>query len=184
MTVADLKKYKEILYGSFCRDMTEFEKNFLFVSGGILAFSTTFIKDIVKIESVTNLFILFAAWILIITAIGLMMITFLKSADASDKLWTTVDDFLMKNLYFDEKHELKRYEAGAIKSKIDCIYYQSKKLLRYLRITAVAIFLTGLLCLSTFVAINLMKEKNKSGTVSDIPKRVKGSNADSLAINN
>jgi hypothetical protein len=46
MNVGDLKKYKDNCYTALSRDITEFEKNFLFVSAGILAFSTTFIKTL------------------------------------------------------------------------------------------------------------------------------------------
>ena len=49
MTVAELKKYKDNLYGSLSKELSDFEKNFLLITGGTLAFSITFIKDIVKV---------------------------------------------------------------------------------------------------------------------------------------
>ena len=50
------------------------------VSGGILAFSTTFIKDIVKLPELVYLPFLFLAWIFIIVSIGLMIWVAISSA--------------------------------------------------------------------------------------------------------
>ena len=38
MDVEHLKKYKDNCYSALSRDLTEFEKNFLLVAGGTLAF--------------------------------------------------------------------------------------------------------------------------------------------------
>ena len=165
MTVSDLKKYKDNCYSALSRDITEFEKNFLFISGGLLAFSITFIKDIIKISDAQYLWLLFLSWLIIITSIGLMMFSFLKSANASDCLWKLVDDFLMDNNLHKDDVELTTEQWSEIKMNVNDILFKNKLILKKLRIWAVRLFLIGLLTFSTFVAINLNKENRNNTTV-------------------
>src|ERR1035437_9413383 len=94
MDIAYLRKYKDSLYSALSREFAEFEKNFLLISAGLLAFSITFINDIVDLEIAEWIYALFIAWLLIAVSIGLIMFSFIKSAYASDELLTMVDENL------------------------------------------------------------------------------------------
>lgn len=150
MTVSDLKKYKDSCYSALSRGLTEFEKNFLLISGGILAFSTTFITDIVKVTEVKFLSILFIAWALIIFSIGLMMTAFLRSASASDKLLNTVDSFEIKHELYQEEVKLNKEQWVEIRTTVSSILKENKTKLKLFRNWAVRLFLIGIVLLSVF----------------------------------
>jgi len=161
MTVKQLKDYKGELYNAMCRDLTEFEKNFLFISTGIVAFSITFIKDIAKAESSNGLLILFSAWILIIGSISLMMYAFLKSAWDSDDLWKVADVYMVTNdMYLDET-VLTPDQWKSIKKELNDRLYASKKRLKKIRSAAVILFIIGLISLAVYVGNNLVNENKE-----------------------
>jgi hypothetical protein len=162
MTVADLKKYKDSCYSALSRDLTEFEKNFLLIAGGILAFSTTFIKDIVKLSSLVWLPLLFCAWAFIIVSIGLMMSAFLKSASASDKLLNTLAEFEEAHTLHRDAEELTDEQFIDIKGKLSTILKDSKSELKAFRNWAVRLFLVGILFFAGFIAINLLHEQRNA----------------------
>lgn len=159
MTIAELKKYKDNCYAALSRDLVEFEKNFLLISAGILAFSTSFIKEVISIAHLTYLYALFMSWVFIIAAIGFMMHTFLKSANASDKLWFTVNDFMVSNKYFKDSDQLPDDQSLQIKNEVDRILKKSKRELKRLRTIAVWLFLIGIFSLAFFVFVNLVNER-------------------------
>lgn len=162
MNVKDLKTYKDDCYSALSRDLTEFEKNFLLVSGGILAFSISFIRDIIKIAQAEYLTYLFIGWGLIIVSIGIMMYAFLKSANSSDQLWKLTDDFIIDNSLYDEADILTESQVKEIKGKTNPFLNASKIALKNLRKWAVILFLAGIFSFSFFVCINLIVEKNLS----------------------
>lgn len=161
MTINDLKKYKENLYVSLSKDLAEFEKNFLLVSGGILAFSITFIKELVKIEEADYLFILYGSWFLIILSVAIIMLSFLKSSDSSDELWKLVDDFILANKTFKDDDILDETKAYKIKNDVNNVFYLCKKGLKNCRYLAVISFILGVVLLAIFVSINISHEKRK-----------------------
>lgn len=167
MTVEELKKYKDNLYTSLSRDLSEFEKNFLLISGGILAFTITFIKEIVEIESAILLICLYISWGFIIFSIGLMMWTFLRSSIASDSLWYEVDTFMLNNKLFKNEALLNDDQILEVKQKINDIFYRNKKKLRHCRLVAVVSFIIGISFLSIFVSINLNLENKPSTKKSE-----------------
>ena len=158
MTVLDLKNYKQSLYTSLSRDLSEFEKNFLLISGGILAFSITFIKEIVEIDKALFLEFLYLSWGLIIISIALMMLTFLKSSNASDKLWLVVDDFLVSNSLFKDETILEEPVAKSIKTSVNTVFHKNKIALKKLRYSAVINFIFGVAFLAFYVSLNLSNE--------------------------
>jgi hypothetical protein len=164
MTVLDLKKYKDSLYTSLSRDLSEFEKNFLLISGGILTFSISFIKEIVKIDQALYLPMLYISWGFIIISIALMMYTFLKSSIASDELWTTVDDFIISNRLYKDEVELTDDQVDRIKNAVNSSFYSIKKTLRILRYFSVASFIVGIIFLAIYVSINLTNENRNLST--------------------
>lgn len=161
MNVGDLKKYKDSLYTSLCRDITEFEKNFLYISGGILAFSITFIKDIIKLSEAIWFPLLFLSWLLIIISIAIMMYSFLRSAKASDELWKIVNDYQIEHSLYKDSDDLTQDQISGIKQKIDTAFFPIKESLKGQRWSAVCCFILGLLAFSTFVGANLITERNK-----------------------
>lgn len=168
MTVIDLKKYKDNLYSSLSRDLSEFEKNFMLISGGILAFTITFIKEIVKIEQANFLILLYISWGFIIISIGIMMFTFLKSSLASDELWSVVDDFIISNKLYSDDDILSSDNVNTIKTSINKVFYHNKKVLRGLRFVSVSSFIMGVIALALYVSINLTNEnriKSKHDTI-------------------
>jgi hypothetical protein len=187
MNVGDLKKYKDNLYTALSRDLSTFEKNFLLIASGVLAFSLVFIKDIVKIDDSINIWLLLVSWILLSFSVGLMMITFLSSASASDKLWKCVDDFLLNNSKFEDSEVLTNEQTREIKEKTNFIFLDSKRILRLMRYTSASLFVLGCLCFSLFVGINISKEKfNKKFNETQKNMKIKTNNAeiiiDSLRI--
>ena len=164
MKIKDLKTYKENLYVSLSRDLSAFEKNFILISGAILAFSVTFIREIVNIKVAEMLILLYVSWGLIIVSIALMMFTFLESSSASDRLWKVVDDFIISNQLFEDETTLSKSQAEKIKGEVNDVFHKSKKQLKNIRYGSVIIFVTGLILLGIFVAINLNKE-NKAHEV-------------------
>jgi hypothetical protein len=169
MTVSDLKKYKDNLYTSLSRDLSEFEKNFLLISGGILAFSITFIKEIVKIDEASCLILLYISWGFIILSIGLMMFAFLKSSIASDELWSIVDDFIISNQLYKDDDILNDNQVNIIKHDVNVVFYRNKKKLKIFRFISVASFIVGITFLAIYVSVNLSNEnKNKSKNKADI----------------
>lgn len=166
MKVEELKKYKSSLYTSLSNNLEAFEKNFILLSTGILAFSVTFIKDIVKIDEAICLYILFFGWLFILVAIGLMMYAFLSSVDGTNKLWKMVDDYIVKEKKFDPEEKLDDDEALKIKTETNTELFTIKKRLKYMRKTAVGLFLFGVLLFSTFVGINLYKENVKDNSLN------------------
>jgi hypothetical protein len=164
MKVSDLKDYKDSLYSALCRDISEFEKNFLLISGGLLAFSITFIKEIIKISEAQALFLLFIGWGLIIISIAIMMYAFLKSAAYSDKLWKETDDFLILNQLYQDELQMEAKDVDEIKTKINILFYNGKKFLKRIRYCAVLAFILGLGSFALFVGINLISERKISPT--------------------
>jgi len=160
MNVENLNKYKDNCYSALSRDLTEFEKNFLFISAGLLAFSITFIKDIVKTSDARGLLLLFIAWLFIIVSIAIMMYTFLESAAVSDLLWKKADDFIDKHKLYDVTTILTDGQCTEIKRTINDVFYPKKKSLKRIRQFAVGSFLIGVIMFSVFVSINLLKENH------------------------
>jgi len=158
MTVKELIDYKKSLFSSLSRNLSEFEKNFILISGAILAFSITFINEIVQIECAQLIVFLFISWFFIIISISIMMLTFLKSSLASDKLWSLIDNFLIDNELFKEEIELANNKVVEIKSKINETFYKKKRSLKILRFLSVGTFILGIVFLSIFVSINLLNE--------------------------
>jgi hypothetical protein len=156
MTADDIKKYKDSLYTALSRDLSDFEKNFLLIAAGILTFSVTFIKDIVSISDATVLFLLFAAWLMMAVAVGLMMFTFINSAYASDDILNSIDDFITNNVI--DISNIPADKEKQLKSETQLLYRKRKKDLRCLRIWAIISFLVGIILFGSFVAINLSGE--------------------------
>jgi cytochrome b len=174
MTVAELKKYKDSLYSALCRDLAEFEKNFLLIAAGLLAFSITFIKEIVDIHSSIYLYLLFLAWGLIASAIALMMIAFVSSANGSDRLWFHIDGFMISLNKFSEASTFTDEEWKEIKTSSNKILQQIKRRLKRMRYTAIALFIAGTLFFAGFVGVNLYKEnaheKQKDNVIFKVDK--------------
>lgn len=160
-TVKELKEYKTRLYSSLSRDLSDFEKNFLFISAGILAFSITFIKDIVRIDTAVYINILFLSWALIAISVGLMMFTFIKSAYSSDKLWFIIDDFQAANNLYIDTDKVSPGDFTNIKEQINKVFKKSKTELKYMRYAAISFFLSGLSLFGFFTAINTYAENHK-----------------------
>lgn len=175
MKVEELKKYKTSLYTSLSNNLEAFEKNFVLLSTGMLAFSITFIKDIVKIDEATYLFVLFIGWFFILLAIGLMMYAFLSSVAGSNKLWKLVDDYIVEKQKFDSNEELSNIEALNIKKDTNTELYRIKRRLKNMRITAVSSFLLGVFLFSIFVSLNLYRENIKSNSLEILNAKNKGS---------
>lgn len=183
MNVKDLRTYKDSCYSALSRDLTEFEKNFLLVAGGILAFSITFIKDIIRIAKANFLPLLFIGWGLIIVSIGIMMYAFLKSANTSDELWKLTDDFIFANSLFNDDTDLTELQAKEIKGQISPLLNTSKARLKSWRNCAVISFLIGVLSFSSFVCINLINENKTSSYKSESAIKLMHVN-DTLTIKN
>ncbi|MGV8131391.1 MAG: hypothetical protein ACP5N7_04815 [Candidatus Pacearchaeota archaeon] len=127
MNIEELKKYKDNLYASLSRDIGEFEKNFLFISSGLLAFSITFIKDIIKLDEATWMKLLFLSWSLVIISIAVMMYSFLYSANASNRLWKIVNDFIVRKELYNKDDTYIIEDAKEIKEDIDTEFLPIKK---------------------------------------------------------
>ena len=104
------------------------------------------------------------AWGLIIIGIGLMMHTFLKSANASDDLWKITDDFIGENCLNDDEQKLTDKQCEEIRGKLNAILEPTKIKLKKSRKRAVNSFLFGIFMFALFVCINLIRENNRSSS--------------------
>jgi len=162
MNVGDLKAYKTELYTALSRDLAEFEKNFLLLSTGIFAFTISFIKDIVKIETAINLCSLYTSWVFLALAIGLMMFTFVLSANASDEITKTINQFQITHQIFDNAAIVPDAQVPTIKQDTYVIWNRAKKRLRVTRYGAIVFFIAGILFLIFYVSSNITSENAKS----------------------
>lgn len=170
MTVEEIRKYRGSIYATFTANTESFEKNSVFLSTGLLAFSITFIKDIVKIETAEFLWLLFVSWGLIILSIGIMIWYFLASATGSDELWKIVDDSLTDNKLYDSATIVSEEYAHDLKLKTNKKLYDLKKSSRLKRKLSLWIFLAGVLTFAIFVSWNLINENRKPNTLKIINK--------------
>lgn len=154
MKVSDLKLYKDSLYASLSRNLSDFEKNFILISSGILTFTITFLRDLLNQGSAECKVMLIMAWVLIIFSIGIMMFTFLYSAKASDELSKEVDKFILNYALFESDTILSIEQNKEIKEKTDNKLNSSKHTLYNLRIISIIFFIVGILLLTFFVFLN------------------------------
>ncbi len=161
MKVEELKKYKENNYGALSRDLSEFEKNFMLLSVGVLTFTITFIKDIIKVESTTSLGYLYFGWALISMSIALIMFSFLISAFYSNKLWKCVDSFYIKKRKFKNDLEYSEEEVIEIKRSSNKILFKSKCILTWMRALAILSFVFGISSIAYFTGKNMEMEINR-----------------------
>lgn len=158
MTVKQLQEYKSALTSSLSQNLDSFEKNFLLIAGGILAFSVTFIKEIVKIENAIDLRWLFIGWGAIILSVTLMMITFVYSAWASNQIWKIVNDFYLQQQKFDDVETYAPADLTPVKKSADNLLFTSKNYLFGFRVAAIITFLIGITSFSYFVGVNIDQE--------------------------
>lgn len=161
MNVKDLRDYKKNLTQSLNKNLEEFEKNFILISGALFAFSITFIKDIIDIDKAQMLPLLFTSWLLMALAMALMMWAFLYAANSGSELWQIVDKFIIKNKLYDDTSDLTAEQNHEIKTEIDKKFTSVKKNLKHQRYAAVLLFLAGIIAFAVFVSGNLYNENNK-----------------------
>lgn len=165
MTVDEIRKYRTSLHSTFTVNTESFEKNSVLLSTGLLAFSITFIKDIVKIETAEMIWLLFASWTLIIISIGIMIYYFLSSATGSDEIWKMVDDSLTQNKLYDSSAIVTEAFAHDLKIRTNEKLYKLKKRNRRMRRASLWIFLLGVMVFAIFVSWNLINENKKNTMV-------------------
>lgn len=155
MKVKELKEYKQSLYASLSRELANFERNFLLISGAVFSFSITFLNEVITLKGAEVLWLLFVSWGCFIVSIFLMMWTYLYSANSSDKLNQKVGEFIMENNLFNENMTLSSSKEKDLRIELDSIFYNCKANLRYMRYFAVGMFVIGLVALSIFVGFNI-----------------------------
>jgi len=164
MKVKDINDHKTAQTNSLSRNLSEFEKNFLWLSGAILAFSITFIQKIVEVEVSTCLFLLYFSWGLIIVSMGIMMLTFIKSSMASDEIWKILDDFLIEKNLARSEDDIPEDDSKKIKAKVNETFYKRKAELKRMRFGAIGFFIAGLLLLLIYVSVNLSTKNAKAAS--------------------
>jgi len=182
MTVKEIKAYKADRTADLARDLSSFETNFILLSGGLLAFSITFIKDIVKIQQADGIPMLFAGWFLLAVGLGLMMFAWLHSSNVSHELWKIVDKYVTEQRLFTDETIMTDDQVATLKKRINDYFLPAKVTLKRLRNWAVSTFLIGLTALAIFVGQNLLKE-NKTPETSNSDTRYLIFGKDSLKLN-
>lgn len=155
MLVEQLRTYKSSLYNSSDKELSEFERNFLFVSTGTLAFTLTFIHQTTPLEKSVCLGLLLSSWFLILLSISLMFLTYWKSAKLSQKIFDEVDRYLEAQQLFDDKFELSIQQVLEVRGTVNGILVPGKKTLWGLRRWCIGLFLVGLTLISIFVVLNI-----------------------------
>jgi len=182
MTVKELKAYKSDRTTDLARDLSSFETNFILLSGGLLAFSITFIKDIVKIAQADLLYCLFIGWFFLAVGLGTMMFAWLYSSNACHNLWKIADAYMTEQQLFTDETVLTDGQVVALKERINTCFLPAKDKLKRMRNGAVTAFLVGLLSFAVFVGNNLLKEnRQQEAPASDNRTLIFG--RDSLQIN-
>jgi hypothetical protein len=128
----------------------------------MLAFTITFIKDIVNVHVASELNLLFIGWMSILTSIGLMLSTHMISAYSGKRVWKLVDDYLTKNQKIRPEEVLTDGEYKKVKSLIMEEINPSATRLKQFRRSAIITFLFGVLAIGLFCGLNLHRE-NSSG---------------------
>lgn len=164
MTVEEIRKYRTSLHATFTANTETFEKNSVFLSTGLLAFSFTFIKDMVKIETAEFLWLLFLSWGVIMFSIAVMIYYFLSSATGSDELWEIVDDSLTNNRLYDSSTVVPSEFAHELKIKTNKKLFDLKRTSRRMRRLSLWTFFLGVLIFALFVSWNLLKENTESNS--------------------
>lgn len=170
LTIDNLKKHKESLNASRARELSDFEKNFLLIVGGILAFTITFLKDMVGADQATNLLLLFSGWFFLSVAIGIIIISFLRSAKLTDTIWQYIDDRMSKA---DMTSIASTAEVGAtleteIRGEIKRQTSAAKKKLNGIRIAAIVSFFLGLVLVTAFVGVNFKNKRAMECSPKDV----------------
>lgn len=160
MKVKELKEYKSNLYASLSRELADFERNFLLISGAVFSFSITFLDNVVQLQGANVLWTLFISWGCLIVSIFFMMWSFLYSASSSDKLNKNVHCFMERYKLFDDNKDLTNKQVQELRKILDNIFYASKRNLQNMRYVAVVFFMIGLIALSFFVSYNLCTFKS------------------------
>lgn len=155
MTVKELKEYKCKLYDSLSRELADFERNFLIISGAVFSFTISLLNEVVNLKDAQMLYLLFICWGCLIFSIAIIMFTFLYSANSSDALNKKVNDLMLKYRLFDDNLSLKPNQELEYKKDSYELFYRYKKILRYMRYIAVSVFIIGIVFLSLFVGYNL-----------------------------
>lgn len=157
-TIEELRKYKGRLQAGFNRDIEAFEKNFLWVSAGVLTFTIVFIKDIIGTDSVIHKFYLFGGWILIGCSVGSIIISFFLSAYSGNNIWRMIDRYMTEqNLtYAVGTDNLTEIQNKHLKEESSKMVAAAKKKLYRLRVFSITAFLSGLFSVCIFVSINFV----------------------------
>lgn len=170
MTLEDLLKYKGSVSDDINAEANMFSKNFLLVAGGLLAFSITFIKEIITLNTAAYLWLLYCSWGLIIISIAMIIYTTLYSTNLSGRMVLEINDYCDKNDINDDDQKvdkegklipivIPKEHALAIRENNRKLLNRSKIVLKRLRAWAARFFCTGLIFLFGFITINISNNK-------------------------
>lgn len=141
-------------------ELTEFDKNFFFVTAGIFAFSVTFIKDIVNIEFARCVIFLFLSWICTGVAIGCIIFSFYFSSLVYQKIAEALSPSDLKDSNIKDASSNSKDISKKDKDSIDKIILTNTKISKDLRLLSIITFLGGLLFLFVFLLINFYFSNN------------------------
>lgn len=169
MKVKDLQESRTKLYGSLSRDIADFEKNFLLISSGLLAFSITFIKDIIKPDVSKFILILYSSWLAIIIAISLILYAFYYSYSASNNIMRTIIDFQKNNNLYNPDADIPQNLETIIRDTVNTLNKGAVDTLKKMRASAMIALVLGLLLLGTYTALNItINDKNDKSDKTNI----------------
>ncbi len=166
-----LLNYKNVISTDSNREISNFEKNFLFLSTGFFSFTLVFVKDILDINESKLIFLIQFSWLSLVISIGLIMFTFLKSQWVSDNAWDYLDAKLAILAIDDENDPVTKDSYNEIKTVINNRFKDAKKSLKKIRLLAIFFFLLGIILMASFININFYNSKTnehgqKTATIS------------------
>lgn len=123
------------------KDLSEFDRNFLIVVTGILAFTVTFIKDIVNIREAKFIIFLLLSWVFIALSLGFIIISYYLSARENMRLY----NFLDRYLFYHKNFNLNEFKNLYLNHKFGAFY---------IRKLSIFSFLIGLILLFIFLIVN------------------------------
>lgn len=154
-----LLDYKKVINNDSNREISNFEKNFLFLATGFFSFTLVFVKDILDINESKYVFLLQCSWLCLMISIALIMYTFLKSQWVSDKAWDYLDEQLSILGIDDENDDLSKDSYLKVKTDINKRFTCVKGHLKQIRLFAICFFLIGVSLMAYFININFYNSK-------------------------
>ncbi|MEE8057593.1 MAG: hypothetical protein V3T17_07130 [Pseudomonadales bacterium] len=159
MTPEELE-YRNLLISTQCQLNDSYDKLVVTLSGGALALSITFLKDIINVDDAKHIWMLITSWSLFILSLASIFGEILFGIEAYKKAVTQLDE-----------DTIRSEKVGGLFSSLTKWFS---------RVAAISLVL-GLLTISIFLFINVGEENAKGNTTSSSNSTTTSTNPGTVA---